>query len=1771
MFNRFCFGTFLLACLALPFTGCSNASSGLDSVQVAPTSATLGGGATLQMTATGTFGNGSHPTKQDITTQVTWSSNLVGVATVSNTGIVTAVGAGVANITASAQGYNGLVSSSATITVTGSGSVTAEPLASMTVVPGSQTLTTADQTVGFIAIGVTTTGNTVNLTNQTATIGTATIQPATWASSATSVATIDPATGIATSVSNGTTTISAIAKNPDGTVVTGTATLTVNIPGSPEPLASMAIVPGSQTITTAAQTVGLIAIGTTTLGTTVNLTNQTATIGTATIQAATWASSVPSVATVNPITGVATSVSNGTTAITAIAKNPDGTVVTAVATLTVSIPGSPEPLASMAIVPGSQTLTAALQTANLVAIGTTTLGTTVNLTNQPATIGTATVPAATWASSVPSVASIDPATGIVTSHMNGTTAITAMSINPDGTVVTGTATVTVSIPGTPEPLAALAIVPSSQTITTAAQTVGLIAIGTTTNGTTVNLTNQTATIGTSTIQAATWASSIPSVATISPITGVATSVSNGTTAITAIAKNPDGTVVTAVATLTVSIPGSPEPLASMAIVPGSQTLTAALETAGLVAIGTTTTGTTVNLTGQTATIGTATIPAATWKSSVTAVATIDPATGIVTAHANGTTAITAMSTNPDGTVVTGTAIVTVSIPGSPEPLASMAIVPGSQTLTAALQTANLVAIGTTTFGTTVNLTNQTATIGTSTILAATWSSSVPSVASIDAATGVVTAHVNGTTAITAMAINPDGTVVTGVATLTVSIPGSPEPLASLAIVPSSQTLTAALQTAGLVAIGTTTNGTTVNLTNMTATIGTSTIQAATWASSVTSVASIDAATGIVTAHANGTTAITAMATNPDGTVVTGVATVTVSIPGSPEPLASLAIVPSSQTLTAALQTAGLIAIGTTTTGTTVNLTNMTATIGTSTIQAATWASSVPSVATIDPASGVVTAHANGTTAITAMASNPDGTVVTGVATLTVSIPGSPEPLASMAIVPSSQTLTAALQTAGLIAIGTTTNGTTVNLTNVPATINGATIQAATWASSVPSVATITAPGFVTAVANGTTVITAIATNPDGTIVTGVATLNVDIPSTPEALLSLTIVPSSQSVAAATQTTQFLAIGDFATSSSTPGYQNMANESGYTVTWSSSNPQVATIDPTTGIATGVGPGTTAIIAIVTNNTDHSGATATATFSVTGPAAEPISALSIFPGSQSVTLPLPGSPLQYAQFIAIGTNGSTDLQTDVTSQVNWSSTNPLVATITSAGVATALSTGSTTITAVATNPDNSVVTATATLNVGSVASEPLLSVSILPSSQSLASPGLTSQLLAIGTFSAAPTTQDVTKGISAENITTQWYSSDTSVATVCTTGVICPATNMISPGLVMSVGQGTTAIIVVVSNPDGTLVTSTAPFTVEAGTSETYTALTIYPNSQSASAASQQSQFIVMGTAGTSNLQYDVTNLVQWCSSNPAVATIGSALAGSATCANLTTGAGSTPGLAISLFSGVTTLTVTYTNPDNSKIVATATYTVNIGSAPEPLLSITIIPNSITVDQILDTGNFLAFGNYSTTPTIRDITNEVTWISSAPDVFPIESGGVPGAQAGIATAYGEGTATIIAEMVRPASCATDPTPSICVDSNPDNTVVTQTATFSCPQGPCTLVPVAAQMATLTVYNVGQNPTTWYVTAPSSSGVADLIHCGPDSGNNTGGSVCIGNYPIGYAVTLTAYPTGTDPGGSSFNGWSENCGGYDPGTGVYTPNLTSTCTVTLNSNETVGVIFN
>jgi trimeric autotransporter adhesin len=1845
MFVRSPWKLLLLVGFALTLAGCTN--NLVDSIVIAPSTQTLAVGQTVQFTATGYQSHGTHPsTSEIVTNQCAWSSSAPSIVSISSTGLATAVSAGTATIGASMQGFGGVIGNTATVTVTASGSISAEPLASMAIDPGSQTALAVNQTLNFIAIGTTGSGATVNLTGQSATVGSATIKAATWTSSNPAIASVNPSTGIATALTSGTTTITAQAINPDGTVVIGNATLTVTLPtSSAEPLVSMALIPGTQTLTSANQpadfiaigttgtgttinltnkvvwtsssptvasigvntgvatalsngttaitavatnpdgtvvtgvgsvtvnisataeplvslsivpasqtasvvnqTAQFIAIGTTSSGATVNLTNQSATVGSSTIGAAVWGSSSTTVATINPATGLATAVSSGVVAITAQVKNPDGTVVTGTATF--SVTSTTEPLVSLTIVPGTQTLVSEGQTAQYIAIGTTSSGATVNLTNAKATIGSVTINAATWGSSSSSVAAINPLTGVATAGTSGLTVITAVAYNPDGTAVTGTATLNVNIGAAAEPLVSLAIIPVAQTTSVVGQTVQFIALGTTSAGTTVNLTNQTASVNGVTINAAVWGSSSTAVATINPATGLGTAVSSGAVAITAQAQNPDGTVVTGTATFTVS--STPEPLVSLAIVPATQTLVSAGETEQYIVIGTTSTGATVNLTNAKATVGPATISAATWASSTPSVATINPATGVATAVTSGVAVITAVAYNPDGTAVTGTATLTVSLSATPEPLVSLSIVPASQTASVVGQTAQFIAIGTTANGTTVNLTNQPATVNGATINAAAWGSSSNAIATVNPVTGVATAVSAGAVAITAQAKNPDGTVVTAAATYTVIT--TPEPLVALSIVPAAQALSAAGQSAQFIAIGTTASGATVNLTNQAATIGSATIAAATWLSSDTSVAPINAITGLATVPAgavNGVTVITAAATNPDGTTVTAAATLTVNITSTPEPLVSLSIVPAAQTTTVVGQPAQFIAIGTTSSGTTVNLTNQAATIGSATIAAATWGSSSSAVATVNPATGLATAVSSGTVAITAQAKNPDGTVVTGIATLTVN--STPEPLVSLTIVPNSQTLTAAGQPAQFIAIGTTSSGATVNLTNVAATIGTATINAAVWGSSSMSVATINpATALATAGTSGTTVITAIAHNPDGTAVTGTATLTVSITPSPEPLVSLAIVPASQTAFAINQTAQFIAIGT--TSSGTT--VNLTNQSaavgGVTIaaaSWITSNPAVASVNAATGVATALSAGSAAITAIA-KNPDGSVVTGTAVYTVTVPnVAEPLVSMTLTPSSQTIA----GG--QTASLTAIATTG-TGTSVNLTNQpatvgtatilaAVFNSSVPGVATVNpGTGVVTAISPGVTVITAIASNPDGTVVTGVATITVSSTGGSggAIAAITIIPSTQAVPAPNATAQYIAIGTTTNGATV----------NLTNQvaWSSSSAQIGTIGA-----------STGLATGVGQGSATITALYTPVSGNVITGTAQFAVSGGTTEEYTAVTLIPNALSL-AVGQTSQFVALGTLGTSGLIVDVTDSPQitWTSDAVSLATVNST------------------GLVTGQNTGNPTITVELKNPDGTLVSATADVTVSTTTAPEPLVSLTIIPSSLTVGSLQGSGQFLAIGTFSVAPYVRDLTNSptTTWISSFPDYFPVDtnSGGTPSATAGIVTAYDAGSATIIAES-----------------ANPDGTIQTATATFNCPlqlpspdsipplAGTCYTGQVGPLKSTLTIYGEGlETNSTWLVTASSATNTPDVIHCGPGwpTDGISGGSVCVAIYPVTSTVILTATQDPSTTG--TFGGWTYNCTPSDvngvalPGPIFWTAAGPNYCTISLDgTNATVGAIFN
>jgi len=502
-------------------------------------------------------------------------------------------------------------------------------------------------------------------------------------------------------------------------------------------------------------------------------------------------------------------------------------------------------------------------------------------------------------------------------------------------------------------------------------------------------------------------------------------------------------------------------------------------------------------------------------------------------------------------------------------------------------------------------------------------------------------------------------------------------------------------------------------------------------------------------------------------------------------------------------------------------------------------------------------------------------------------------------------------------------------------------------------------------------------------------------------------------------------------------------------------------------------------------------------------------------------------------------------DATDSATWSSSNPSVATINSSGMATAVAAGTTTITASTSGyPGLASGTAefTVTGSAGGGTGGSIVSISVIPRAQSVSSPTQTSQFIAIGTTSSGATV-DLTSQV-------VWSSSSTQIATIVAT-----------TGLATAVGQGTATITALYSNStSGTAATGTATFTVVGGTTEQFTAVSITPASLALSASGQTSQLIALGTSGSTGLLLNVTDSTQlkWSTSIPSIASV------------------SVSGLVTGLSAGTSTITALLTNPDGSVVSNTATVAVSLTAAPEPLLSLQIIPSSITVGNLQDTGNFLAVGTFSSPPYVRDLTSSVNWLSSAPDVFPVNSNNSavdPGAAGGIVTAYGSGSATIIAE-------ATDPT---------SGSIQTATATFNCPlvlptpTSPGSCYPgsqAPALKATITVYNEGLNTTNWEVTAPSATGTPDVIHCGPGwaLSGGSGGSVCVAPYPID-PTGHTTYTVILEAQGGAFGGWSWSCSPSDKNGNPISPTAITAagpnyCTVTItpdNPNVTVGVIFN
>ena len=531
----------------------------LVSIDVTPSTASIPKGSGQDFVATGTFSDAS---VQILTTSVTWSTSDGTVATVSNAagsqGHATAAGLGTATITATDPAT--LIAGSATLTVTDAALVSIQ----VTPADSSVALGVAPQ---FTATGVFTDGSVQDLTTS-----------ATWTSSLTSVATISNAAGSSGLASTAMTGMTTITATDPATMIAGSTTLTVTA----ATLVRIDVTPTDETLPKAL-TENYLATAVFSDGTTQDYTS-----------IVTWTSSDTTVATISnasPNQGLATTISGGTTTITATDPT---TLVAGSTTLTVTN----AVLRSITVEPATATIARGAHQ-QFVALGHYSDGTTHVITN-----------AVTWSSSAPSIANIGNSPrkrGIATGKKPGIVTITA-ALNG----ITGTAALTVSN-GT---LVSIAITPADPQIANGTQE-QLTATGTFSDGSTSDITASVA-----------WSSSNTGVATISNrnfFEGTASAVGVGTTTITAFDS---ATGVSGTTTLTVTN----ATLVSIAITPADSAIVAGF-TEPLTATATFSDNTTQDVTAQ-----------VTWSSSDATIATVantQPGHGLLTAVAAGMATITA--------------------------------------------------------------------------------------------------------------------------------------------------------------------------------------------------------------------------------------------------------------------------------------------------------------------------------------------------------------------------------------------------------------------------------------------------------------------------------------------------------------------------------------------------------------------------------------------------------------------------------------------------------------------------------------------------------------------------------------------------------------------------------------------------------------------------------------------------------------------------------------------------------------------------------------------------------------------------------------------------------------------------------------------------------------------------------------------------------------------------------------------------------------------------
>jgi uncharacterized protein YjdB/alpha-tubulin suppressor-like RCC1 family protein len=387
-------------------------------------------------------------------------------------------------------------------------------------------------------------------------------------------------------------------------------------------------------------------------------------------------------------------------------------------------------------------------------------------------------------------------------------------------------------------------------------------------------------------------------------------------------------------------------------------------------------------------------------------------------------------------------------------------------------------------------------------------------------------------------------------------------------------------------------------------------------------------------------------------------------------------------------------------------------------QSLVWTSSNTVIATVN-ANGVVTGISVGSTTIKATSSS--NATIFGTVTVNVSA----NLITSIVLDRTTLTLT--------------NTGAPAQLVPTILPVN-ATNKIVTWASSNAAVATVSASGVVTPVGVGTSIITATAA--DGSGITASCTVTVTT-GLDLYVTSITVNP----------TTLTIPVGSNATITKDVMPANASNPS---VTWSSTNPAVAVINPN-GVLTAVAPGTTTIKATANDGSAVFGSCAVTVISNSN------TTIAVYPTqanlkvSETVTLQTVVTPV-----------GANDI-------ITFTSSNPSVAVVNANGVVTATGIGTAIITAKLVGAN---VTATSVIT---VTPQLVTEISIVPQSATLDIQGV------IGLTA-------IVFPVTATNKAIFWTSSNPSVATVSQTG------------LVTAIAEGTANIIANSADGSGKIATS-----------------------------------------------------------------------------------------------------------------------------------------------------------------------------------------------------------------------------------------------------------------------------------------------------------------------------------------------------------------------------